>query len=167
METKDLILRKAVFEDWKAMYQNVWSQPEAAQYMQWQITSSEKAARERIQKTIHYQKTHDTYLICGKKNNQAIGFAGIEEIAPHIFQEAGIALGPKYVGRGYGKQTLLRLLEYCTALGGKEFYYTTRCNNIASVALAISCGLSYCRSEQKADIRTAVTYTLNVYNKKL
>lgn len=30
METKDLILRKAVFEDWPAIWRNVWSRAETA-----------------------------------------------------------------------------------------------------------------------------------------
>ena len=31
-ETDRLILRKAEFRDWEAMYRNVWSHPEAAGY---------------------------------------------------------------------------------------------------------------------------------------
>ena len=33
LETKDLILDKARFEDWKPMYRNVWSRPESFRYM--------------------------------------------------------------------------------------------------------------------------------------
>lgn len=103
METDDIVLRKAKFEDWESMYKNVWSRPETARYMQWQITKTEESAKERIKKAITYQKTHDTYFIYEKKHNQAIGFAGVEEISPHIFQDTGIALGPEYAGKGLGK----------------------------------------------------------------
>ena len=75
-------------------------------------------------------------------SGQAIGFAGVEEIAPHIYQDAGIALGPEYVGKGYGKQILRLLLEYCAStMGGEEFYYSTQAVNQASRALALSCWL--------------------------
>ncbi len=68
METKDLILRKAEFEDWKPMYHNVWSRAETAKYMAWRITDSEEAAKERIQRTIAYQSTHDAWVVCEKKS---------------------------------------------------------------------------------------------------
>ena len=98
METKDLILRKAEFDDWKAMYRNVWSHPETARYMMWRVTKTEEAARERIRRTIEFQREHDTFFVCEKKSGQPIGFAGWEELAPHSFRETGIALGPEYVG---------------------------------------------------------------------
>lgn len=56
-----------------------------------------------MQKTIEFQKTHDTYLIYEKVSGEAIGFAGIEQLGPYTYQEAGICLGPKFVGKGYGK----------------------------------------------------------------
>ena len=119
METKDLIVRKAEFDDWKAMYRNVWSHPETARYMMWRVTETEEAAQERIRRTIEFQKAHDTFFVYEKKSGQPIGFAGWEELAPHSFRETGIALGPEYVGRGYGKQIVNFLLEYCRdSLGG-------------------------------------------------
>ena len=114
-----------------------------------------------------WQKNHDTYLVYEKSSGQAIGFAGVEEIAPHIYQDASIALGPEYVGKGYGKQILQLLLKYCTALGGKEFYYSTRSTNQASRALARSCGLFYHHSEEKTDSRSGAPYKLEVYWKRL
>lgn len=99
METKDLILGKAKFEDWETMYKNVWSRTEAARYMQWQVTESEAAARERIRKTIEYQKNHDTYIVYEKRTGQAIGFAGVEQITPNIYQDASIALGQSIQAR--------------------------------------------------------------------
>ena len=38
IETESLILDKAKFSDWKEMWDNVWSQPESARYMAWDIT---------------------------------------------------------------------------------------------------------------------------------
>ncbi len=93
LETDSRILKKAEFEDWKAMYQNVWSRPETAEYMEWCVTTDEEDAKGRIQKTIKYQENHDTYLVYEKKSGQAIGFAGVEETTANIYQDAGIALG--------------------------------------------------------------------------
>lgn len=167
LETDNLILKKAEFDDWKAMYRNVWSRPETAKYMAWRVTTNEDDARMRIQKTIKYQENHDTYLVYEKESGQAIGFAGVEETAPHIYQDAGIALGPEYVGKGYGKQILQVLLEYCRSLGGKEFYYSTRAKNEASKALALSCGFVYRYAEQKTDLRNGESYELEVYHKEI
>ena len=106
IETESLILDKAKFSDWAEMYHNVWSQPESARNMEWAITTSEEAAKIRITKTIAFQKEHDTYLVYEKTSGKAIGFAGVEKIEPFIYQEAGICLGPNYVGKGFGRQIL-------------------------------------------------------------
>ena len=52
IETNSLILAKAKFSDWKAMYYNVWSHSESAKYMSWNITTSEEGAQIRIQRKI-------------------------------------------------------------------------------------------------------------------
>lgn len=121
----------------------------------------------RMHKTIKYQENHDTYFVYEKESGQAIGFAGVEETSPHIYQDAGIALGPEYVGKGYGKQILQLLLKYCRSLGGKEFYYSTRANNEASKALALSCGFVYRYAEQKTDLRNGMPYKLEVYHREI
>ncbi len=167
METEDLLLKKAEFEDWKAMYRNVWSKPETAKYMLWDLTTSEEAAQARMRRTIAYQKSHDTYVVYEKKSGQAIGFAGVEEIRPHVFQDASIALGPAYVGKGYGKQILMRLLDHCRSLGGTEFFYSTRGNNLSSIALAKSCDFVYQHSEQRTDPRNGETYELQIYRREI
>lgn len=77
------------------------------------IVTSEEDARIRIRKTITFQKEHDTYLVYEKSSGRAIGFAGVEEIEPYIYQETGICLGPDYVGKGFGKQILQGLIQYC------------------------------------------------------
>ena len=135
--------------------------------MVWKVTADEDGARERIQRTIAWQETHDAWLVYERGSGQAIGFAGVEETEPHIYHETGIALGPEYVGRGYGKQILRLLMEYCISLDGQEFYYSTRAENLASRALALSCGLTYHHSEWRTDQRSGKTYELEIYKKNL
>lgn len=168
LETKDLFLDKAKYSDWEAMYRNVWSQPESAKYMAWNVTTSEQDAKIRIQKTIDFQKTHDTYLVYKKANSEAIGFAGIERLGLHIYQEAGICLGPEFAGKGYGKQVLLCLIRYCKeAFGAKEFIYSTRDNNMASIGLAHSLGFQLIRTEENEDKRNGQLYIIQKYSLEL
>lgn len=82
IETEDLILDKAEFLDWMEMYDHVWSRPESAKYMAWEIAASTEDAKIRIMKTIAFQKEHDAYIVFEKSSGKAIGFAGIEEIRP-------------------------------------------------------------------------------------
>lgn len=168
IETESLILDKAKFLDWKEMYHNVWSQPESARYMAWNITTSEEAARIRIVKTIAFQKEHDTYLVYEKSSGKAIGFAGVEKLEPHIYQEAGICLGSDYIGKGFGKQILQGLIQYCKEqFGAKEFIYATRDENTASNRLAKSCGFSLISSTTKTDSKDGHQYDLLRYKLKL
>ena len=160
METRDLILRKAVYEDWKSMYLNVWSRPETARYMVWRVTADEVGAKERIERTIAWQKTHDAWLVCVKDSGEAVGFGGVKRLGPDSWGETGIALGPEYVGRGYGRQVLLMMMKYCRSLGGREFFYSTRAANEASRALALCCGLVYGHSEQRIDPRNGEVYEI-------
>ena len=168
IETESLILDKAKFSDWKEMYRNVWSQPESARYMAWSITTSEEAAKIRIVKTIAFQKEHDTYVVYEKSSGKAIGFAGVEKLEPCIYQEAGICLGPNYVGKGFGRQILQGLIQYCKEqFGAKEFIYSTRDENTASNRSAKSFGFLLISSAAKIDSKDGHSYNLLQYSLKL
>ncbi len=168
IETESLIIDKARFSDWQEMYCNVWSQPESAKYMNWNITTSEESAKIRIMKTIAFQKEHDTYLVYEKSSGKAIGFAGVEEIEPFIYQEVGICLGPDYVGKGFGKQILRGLIQYCKEkFDAKEFLYSTREENSVSNRLAKSLGFTMVSSVPKNDSRDGHSYNLLQYSLKL
>ena len=168
IETVSLILDRAKFSDWKEMYRNVWSQPESARYMAWSITTSEEAAKIRIVKTIAFQKEHDTYVVYEKSSGKAIGFAGVEKLEPCIYQEAGICLGPNYVGKGFGRQILQGLIQYCKEqFGAKEFIYSTRDENTASNRLAKSFGFLLISSAAKIDSKDGHSYNLLQYSLKL
>ncbi len=167
METNDIKLVKAKFEDWESLYRNLWSRPEAAEYMLWRISKSEEDAERRILNVIEYQKEHDTYLVYLKKSGEAIGFAGVEKTGSGVYRETGIALGPEYTGKGYGKQVLSLLLEYCAAHSGKEFWYSCRSENSAAKGLASSMGFEYVRLEERTDPRNGKPYNLEYYIKKL
>ena len=167
LETPDLTLDKAKPSDWKDMYYNVWSRPEATKYMSWRLSDSEEDARERILRTIEFQKTHDTYNVYEKATGRAIGFAGVERLAEGVYGEMGICLGPDYVGKGYGKQILRCLIQYCKQeLGAKEFVYSTREGNEASHGLARSFGFVQTGAET-VDGQDGSRYNLIKYSLKL
>ena len=143
IETKDLVLDKAKFSDWEKMLENVWSHPESAKYMMWNITTNEEDAKIRIEKTI-------------------------EKISEEVWEEAGICLGPNYVHRGYGKQILQALIEYCKQqYNAKEFIYSSREQNEASIRLAKSLGFEQFDSDVKIDKRDTQEYKLLKFRLKL
>ena len=167
LSSTDIYLSKAEFVDWFSLYHNIWSRPESNRYMLWNLTTNEDDAKLRMERTIEYQKTHHAYTIYTMTSRQAIGFAGLAEIEPHIWEDTGIALGSDYTGKGYGKQVLKLLLDSVKSLGGEKFIYSTRAANTASIALALSCGFTYDRSEQKQDPRNGEPYELQYYYKNL
>lgn len=162
LETKDLILKKASFEDWQDMYCNLWSHEESARYMLWNVTKSEEEAKSRMERTLKFQESHlGAFTVYEKASGQAIGFAGIEQIDDEVYEETGIAIGPKFVGKGYGKQILRALVECCfKQLQGKKVIATYRSENIASKKMQMACGFVYHHSEDRVDPRNGQRYVL-------
>lgn len=168
LKGKDIYLDKAKFEDWPAIWRNVWSRPETARYMLWRVTAAEAEAKERMRRTVAWQAEHDAWFVYEKASGQAIGFAGTLETEPGVWEDTGIALGPAFTGRGYGKQVMACLLDWCKReKGARKFLYTTWRQNAASRALARACGFVYTHSEPRTDPRSGEAYTLDVYEKPL
>lgn len=169
LETKDLILNIGEFEDWKDMYNNLWRHKESAKYMLWTPLGSEEEAKRRMRKSIDYQQRNKFhYFVYEKKSNQAIGFAGMSEVDPNVYEDTGIAIGPAFVGQGYGKQILSALVK-CTfeQLGAVKFICSCREQNIASKRLQQSLGFEYSHSVEKTDPRTGENYILEYYELSL
>lgn len=167
METLDLLLDKARFEDWEELYRNVWSRPKPARYMLWQVTDGEAEARARMERTLLWQRDHDVWTVYKKSGGQAIGWAGLEEVSPGVWQETGIVLGPDFAGRGYGRQLLELLMNLARARGGREFRCSARAENTASQALLCSCGFALSGTERKIDPRDGTPYILEHYERTL
>ena len=113
IETPDLFLTKGKFDDWKDLLQNLWCHEDSAKYMLWNVIMTREEAKERMKRTLEYQKNHMAYFVYEKKTKKAIGFAGVEEIHKDIYEDTGFAIGPAFVGKGYGKQIFKGLLTYC------------------------------------------------------
>ena len=166
LETKDLILKKAEFEDWKTIYYNLWRHKESAKYMLWQPTETDEDAKDRMKRTIAFEEKPEGNIRMrkGKSGQQITDMAclcHLRELERGIYEETGIALGPEFVRKGYGRQILTALLEEAGKLGAKEFHACNRTGNAASRALQLSCGFVFdSLSEEKTDSRTGETYIL-------
>ena len=168
-ETKDLILRKAVIEDWPDMLHNIWSRPESAKYMFWNLTTTEEAAIARMERTIAYQEAHAYHwTVVEKATGQAIGWAGMEEISQGVWGETGIAIGPAFIRQGYGTQLLNCLTNYARDhLGAKRFVACCRPENQASKGTLRHCNFFFTHSEEAVHPRDGYAYTLDHYAKEL
>ena len=162
LETPDLILKKAQYEDWEPLYRNIWSHPESAKYMLWNVTTNEEDAKARILRTIEFEKKEKYGLIVYLRSTmEAIGFACMREVEPSIYEETGIAVGPAFVRKGYGKQILTVLCEEAKRQGAKEFRASYRKMNVASKGMIKACGFEYdFESEEKTDPRNGEKYTV-------
>lgn len=165
LETKDLILKKGEYKDWQAMYHNLWKHKESAKYMLWTPLKFEEDAQRRMKSSIEYQQCDNlAFFVYEKKSNQAIGFAGMKEIGPNVYEDTGIAIGPDFVGQGYGKQIVNALITHAfEQLGASKFVYSSREQNTASKRLAKSCGFVFIHTEEKTDPRTGKKYVLEFY----
>ena len=168
LETARLILRKSRMEDWRDLWENVWSRPEAARYMFWSVTTDEAAARARMERTIEWEKTHPwKYCVEEKASGRVIGWAGVEPLREGVWGETGIALGPDYWRRGYGREILEALCAFCRGMGAKRFVAAAREENFASNALIRERGFFFDRSEERVDERNGESYFMNWYHRDL
>lgn len=165
LETKDLIMKAAEFEDWKEIYTNLWCHEESAKYMLWQPTKTEEDAQERMRRTIAFQKKcNSAWFVYEKQSGQAIGFAGMTEIEEGVWEDTGVAVGPAFVGKGYGKQILTALVRHCfETRKAKKVVCSCRSGNVPSRKLQLSCGFRYTHSESRVDNRNGEAYTLEFY----
>ena len=129
--------------------------------MLWDVTTSEDEAQKRMERTLRFQKYHKySFFIYEKSSNNAIGFVGMMELQPGIFEDIGLALGPDYTCRGYGTQVLTALLKEAKRCGAHKFIGTCRKQNLASHALLMRCGLQFSHDEDRVDSRDGSAYVL-------
>ena len=141
IETKDLILDKARYEDWEPMYRNVWSRPESFRYMKPAPSPNESEAQDRMRRTIDFQAGQaEAYTVFLKATREAIGFTGINCLEGAVWEETGICIGPDFWRRGYGWQILGALIARARELGAKEFIYSSWEENTASRSMAEKAG---------------------------
>ena len=89
-------------------------------------------------------------------------------MGPGVVEDTGVALGPAYVGRGYGKELLSLLLEIAkTEYGARLFVGSCRSQNSPSRALMLACGFRFTHTEDRTDPRNGTAYVVEFYEKNL
>lgn len=164
METQDIVLRKGVFDDWRDLLRNILSRDESAKYMLWDPIYDAEHAKENAKKMVEFQLTHDAWVVCEKKSGQAIGWTGVTEIDKKVWKDTGIAIGPDFTGKGYGKQVLQCMMHYVfEEKKADKMLFSCRNKNKASKALCRGSGFVYHNSEDKIDPRNGENYVLEYY----
>lgn len=165
IETKDLLLGKGRIDEWKSMYENVWKHEETARYLMWEAAQAEEDGYELTRGYLEFQKVNPTaYVVYEKANKTLIGYAGMRETDNGVFEDSGIAVGPSYTRKGYGKQILYALLRQAfEELGAQKFIYSCWAENIPSNRLAQAAGLRFSRSEEAIDQRSGKAFIMNYY----
>ena len=146
--TEHLLLRKATIDDLDFIWNRVWKEEELSRMMLWEPTYTFEEAKQRLEKTIEYQKEHDAYFVCLKDTNEPIGFAGIRALPANEYEESGICIAKDFQGRGYAKEVVAALKKLIfEQLGGKRFYYGCFHENEKSRRVCLSQGFRYHHSQ--------------------
>ncbi len=149
LEGKNLVLRKAVFDDYKSIFKHVWSDKDIYELMLFDPIYDEEDAKKRINEIIEIQKNTYTYFVALKDSDEVIGLCGINEVSKGIFEETGICLSKEYQSKGYGKELLSMLLDLAfNKLFAKTFVYAYFKDNIKSKMLAMHFGFKYSHTEE-------------------
>ena len=125
IENKNIILRKATLDDLNDLYKNIWSDEDMAKYMLWQVSSDISSAKDRLIRTINYQKDNLGYVVSVKETNEVIGITGINEYEKNRYMEKGICVAKQHRRKGYAKEILDMLLYISFDIyKGKDFLYS-------------------------------------------
>jgi len=166
IETKDLILGKAKQEDLENIYNNYWCSEKSAKYMLWVPQKNLQEAQDRLDRTINYQKDHFAFMVYEKKSGMAIGQAAMFELQdePGVWEDAGIGIGEKFVGKGYGKQILSGMIDYLFEHeNATKIICSCHTDNIPSAKMQQSCGLVYFKSVPYTREKDNLTYQSDNY----
>ena len=164
IETKNLIIRKARFDDLNSIYNNVWSREVLTKYMLWQVVTNLDEAREKMNRTINFQNTHYSYFVSLKETDEPIGFGGFIDINKDCYEDTGVCISNDYQGKGYGKELMLALLDLVfNKLNGKEFIWTCFKDNEVSKKLCKSLGFKYFKEENRIRNRDKLNYVCEFY----
>ena len=133
---KTILIRKAKLSDLESAYKNIWSDDTLFQYMFYDSTKTLEEAKERLNRTIEYQKTHYAYFICLKETDEVIGFCGMNDLGNGEYQESGVCIAKDYQSTGIGSEVSLLMLNYVfNELKGNKFICECMENNVKSKGL--------------------------------
>lgn len=121
-----------------------------------------------MRRSISFQEGKPAWFVYEKSSGEPIGFAGFREIEPGVFEDTGIAVGPAFVGKGYGKEILNLLTRIAKEeYGAVQFISSCHSRNSASRGMILGCGFRFSHQEDRIDRRDGTPYVLEFYNKYL
>ena len=136
IETKNLTLKKYDEKYIEKAHYNFFSSPITSKYVLWKPTQNPSEVKDKIEYWLYEVKVSVFYMI-HDRDDEPIGFVCVDEIEPNVYGNFGIALGEKYVNKGYGSEVLTAIIDYIKSLGAKEIHYSHFKENIASQKLAL------------------------------
>ena len=121
-----------------------------------------------MRRSIAFQEGKPAWFVYEKCSGEPMGFAGFREIEPGVFEDTGIAVGPAFVGKGYGKEILNLLTRIAKEqYGAVGFIASCRSRNSASRGMILGCGFRFSHYENRIDHRNGTEYFLEFYEKAL
>lgn len=164
LETPRLRLRKAKESDLTPIWQNVWKDARIAKTMLWQPTESLEEAKDRLARTIRFQAENYAYFVCLKDTDEPIGFAGVKEVEPGVYEDCGICVATDLQNQGLGKEILAALLSFVfDKLGGTRFIYGCFHENERSAAVCQALGFQYAYSMRETRNWDGYEYLCDFY----
>lgn len=143
LETPRLLLKSITAEDWP-LFLRLYQEPLVIRYIADPLPESE--IRARFEARLPEWDKHGQRWLClvmrEKRSDKALGITGFRpEWLP--FQQAEVGFGslPEEQGKGYGKESLLAVLDFAFhACGFHKMTATVTEGNLASRGLLESCG---------------------------
>ena len=149
-ETKDLLFEEYNESHIKGAFINFLSSYETAKYTLWKPTESEEETKAKLEYWTSDLKNKDVFwMIREKATSEVVGFICASELSPSVFGGVGLAIGEKFVRRGYGSKALSKLIDYVKDNGGVELHYSCFKENEASKNLALKFGFVYYKKEKR------------------
>ncbi len=165
IETKDLILKTDISKaEIEKIHQNVFSQSETAKYMLWRASDEIEWTKKRLKS---WQESNlELFFVHEKLTKVPIGFLTFLQ-EDDTLKNIGLCIGKNFIRKGYGKQVLTALLDYCKSHNIKTVEYSAFHENIASIELAKKLGFGYSHSKNSIRNHDNLSFVEDFYVKKI
>lgn len=147
LESERLLLRKFKLEDADEVYKNYGSDPEVSKYVVWNQHKSIDDSLNFIKKCIDTYEDLNSYkwLVIEKNSNTIIGsISAVKVDEKNKVVAIGYCYGSKWWNKGYGTETLKRVIKFFFEEIGVETIYAEYLSaNIASGKVMAKAGMKY------------------------
>jgi len=165
LESKDLIFKTEISqEDVVKLHQNVFCHEECAKYMLWKPNKNIEWTIQRLKRWTNNE--YEFYYIYEKATLVPIGFLTFFKNETTV-KNIGLCVGKDYFRKGYGKQSLKSLINYCKIAGVKLIEYSAFHDNVASTELAKSNGFEFVYNKKSIREHDKLEFVEDVFELKL